>query len=135
MKIKEGDIVNIPHPNGKCFVGWVVYVSDYFKDLIGVLVYGEAPLPLTVVGSETPQFAPIYTSSKAARQYGWQIIGQRNVTSLDLKLTERVVAGEVFIGDRRMRSATQADRDGLPEMMAMGMPVVYDQLIEKPDNP
>ena len=117
MNFKCGDIVEISLPEGKKIVGKILYLSDYFRDVIG------AVFPI-----DGGPFEVQYTNLKAAKHYGWKVIENHDLTPDDLEKTRRIVGGEVFIGDKMIRSATDDDRKFLPKMLVKGMPVILDEL-------
>jgi len=126
---KEGDIVRIPLPDGRFAIGWILHISKVFKNAVGFVVFGiegqlrnpnfEANPTLDVLG-------PLYTHIAALSHYGWKAIGHQPITEEKRKLTTREVGGEIYIGDERVESVV--NRENVPTMLVMGMPVVYDEI-------
>jgi hypothetical protein len=127
---KAGDIVEIPLPSGKVAIGWIVYVSNYFKSIIGLIGYGFKGMDLNRIGVVLPATPPIYTAIEAAKHYQWAAVGRKPVDEAALLTTERIVGGEVFVGDQCVRSATDEDRERLHKMLVKGMPLVHEELEE-----
>jgi ribosomal protein L21E len=117
MRFNVGDIVEVKLADGSKIQGHVLYISEYFQDVIG-----------TVFPINGGAFEVQYTNVKAAKHYGWKIIGHREITKNDLEKTKRIVGGEVYVGDQMTRSATEDDWKSLPRMLVKGMPIILDDL-------
>jgi hypothetical protein len=125
---KAGDVVEIRTLTGKIVIGWVVYVSDYFNDLLGVLVYEGKKIRLESLPEMKPLVETIYTSGNAAKHYGWKQIGHFKPDASIINRTKRIVGGEVYVGDDCISAASEQDRYTLPKMLVKGMPIVFDEL-------
>lgn len=117
MSFQVGDIVEVEFDDGSRIQGHVLLISKHFKDVIG------AVFPV-----DGGTFDVQYTNVKAAKHYGWKIVGHRELTKDDIDKTKRIVAGDVFVGDQVMRVATDQDWNSLPRMLVKGMPIVFDEL-------
>jgi hypothetical protein len=120
----EGDIISIGFPERGKLLGWIVYVSTTFKNVVGILIYQLQESDIDRVGVIKPLVGPLYTSSVAVRQSKWAVIGHRPVARSILRMTERVVGGSVYLGDTLMRPCAGTDRERLPEMGVMGIPII-----------
>ncbi len=133
---REGDIVEIPLPDGRNAVGWILHVSQHFKDAVGFVVFGikgqvredvvfledsDIPSSMTVLG-------PLYTHIDAIKHYGWKVIAHHSVSEAKRQLTRRQVGGGVYVADEYLGSAEQLGEANLKPMLAMGMPVVYREI-------
>lgn len=73
----EGDIVEIPLPDGRIAIGWILHISQHFKNAVGFVVFGikgqiredavlrgdsDVPSSMTVLG-------PLYTQIDALKHY------------------------------------------------------------------
>ena len=125
---REGDIVEIPLPSGRVAIGWIVYTSGYFKNLIGVLACGCKGIDIDHIDDTLNKFVPIYTSATAAKHYHWSVIGCKSISKAVSQVTTRIVGGEVFVADTCIRLATDEDRKTLHKMLTKGMPLVYEEL-------
>lgn len=119
MSFKSGDIVDVQLPSGLHTRGMVLYVSAFFRDVIGV-----------VFPPDGGSFEVQYTNIKAAEHYGWKVVDHRELGPDALAKTERIIGGEVFVGDEMVRSASNEDFKKLPRMLVKGMPVIFDELAQ-----
>jgi hypothetical protein len=133
---KEGDIVEIPLPDGRVAIGWILHISRHFKDAVGFIVFGikgqvreevvfrgdsEIPSSMTIMG-------PLYTHIDALKHYGWRAITHQPVSEANRQLTRRQVGGGVYVADDYLGAAEELGELGLKPMLAMGMPVVYAEI-------
>ena len=125
--LAEGDIIEISLPSGKRLLGWVVYVSTYFKDAVGLLVYPRSQ-SLNDISGASPLTGVIYTGAPAVKAVGWRVVDNRPVDERARHRTMRRVAGEVWEGDECLRSAGSLDWEQLPNMLAMGIKAVQNEL-------
>jgi hypothetical protein len=107
-----------------------VYLSTHFKNAIGFTVYGvKRQLDSTDIDSMLVNHSVVlYTNVIAAVHYGWRVLVHGEITEQDRLLTKRIVGGEVWIGDKRLREASSKEDNELPRMLVGGMPVVYRQI-------
>jgi hypothetical protein len=128
---REGDIVEIPLPDGRTAVGWILYISMHFKDVAGLIVFGikgqmrnedlKANPHLEVLG-------PLYTNVRALKPYGWTVYAHQDISESKRALTKRQVGRYVYVGDDCLGSVEEFDGGKLPLMLVMGMPVVYREI-------
>ena len=71
-------------------------------------------------------YGPLYTHIAALGYYGWNTIGHQQISEEKKRLTTRDVGGEIYIGDERVGSV--ANRENVPTMQVMGMPVVHEEI-------
>ena len=129
--LQEGDIIEIPLPNGKTALGWLLYTSSVFKNVVGLVIFGlvgesrraayEAAGALDVLG-------PLYTNSAALQPYGCRVVGHQAVTPDRKLLTKRLVGGGVYVGDDYIGSPKETGDPDLHEMKVMGMPVLLERI-------
>jgi hypothetical protein len=133
---REGDIVEIPLPDGRTAVGWILHISQTFKDAVGFVVFGikgeaginlrfdkesERLLSMSVLG-------PLYTHIDAIKHYGWTTFAHQPLSESKRILTKREVGGGVYVGDEYLGSVEELNAHDLKPMLAMGMPVVYREI-------
>ena len=126
---KEGDIVRIPLPDGRFAIGWILHISRVFKNAVGFVVFGiEGRLRNSDFASNPTLevLGPLYTHIAALGYYGWNTIGHQQISEEKRRLTTRDVGGEIYIGDERVGSVE--NRENVPTMQVMGMPVVHDEI-------
>lgn len=130
---QEGDIVEIPLPDGRIAIGWILHISQHFKNAVGFIVFGikgqtrkdaffnaeaDAPLSMKVLG-------PLYTHIDAIKHHGWAVVSHQPISEEKRQLTKRLVGGGVYVADTYLGEAADVGEPGLKPMLAMGMPVVY----------
>jgi hypothetical protein len=133
---QEGDLVEIPLPDGRTAIGWILHLSHYFKDAVGFVVLavqgqrGEDVVydPHTGAPKSMKVLGPLYTHIDALTHYGWTVIGHQQITGSKGQLTRRQVGGGVYVGDEYIGSAKELGEEGLRHMLVMGMPVVYREI-------
>lgn len=132
----EGDIVEIPLPDGRVAIGWIIHISKRFKDCVGFVVFGikgnvrddiqfdpesGKPLSMGVLGI-------MYTHVEALRHYGWKAYAHQPISESKRLLTKRLVGGGVYVGDDYIGSVDEIAEHNLKPMLVMGMPVVYMEI-------
>jgi hypothetical protein len=128
---QEGDIVAIPLPNGRRAIGWIVHISSKFKDAVGFIVFGiEGQMRIEDVTANPTLnvLGPLYTNLKAAKFYGWSVIAHQDISNSRRMITKRRIGGDVYVGDDYLGSVTELDGHKLKPMLALGMPVVYNEI-------
>jgi hypothetical protein len=135
-RFREGDIVQMPLPDGRFATGWILHVSQKTKSAVGFVVFGiegqkrnevqyematDRPLSMTVLG-------PLYTSIEAMRHYGWSVIAHQPLSDATRHLTRRRIGGGVYVGDEFVGDAEELGELTLQPMLMMGMPVVYSEI-------
>jgi hypothetical protein len=134
--VAEGDIVEIPLPKGRTAIGWVLHVSERFKDALGFVVFGIKGTqcahvnfdPLDGRPIHTKVFGPLYTHAKNPHLSGWRIIGNQPISDSARLLTKREVGGNVYIGDQCIGTIEDLGQTALKPMLAMGMPIIYEEI-------
>jgi hypothetical protein len=130
---QEGDFVEIPLPDGRTAIAQILVISNYFKNMVGFLVFGikgDVDSSRDTDESAAPGLGPLYTNINAAKDYGWTTVGNRPLTEEDRLRTKVLVGGAVFIGDKWIGSVNsrEAHELGLKTLLASGMPVVYKDI-------
>lgn len=133
---EEGDIVEIPLPDERTAIGWILHVSRHFKNAAGFIVFGiKGQLRDDVVfefGSgkvaSMKVLGPLYTHMDAIKHYGWKTIAHQPVSEQKRMLTKRDVGGGVYVGDKYIGSVQEVGDSNVKPMLAMGMPVVYAEI-------
>lgn len=128
---QEGDIVEIPLPDGRLAIAWILHLSKHFKDAVGFVVFGikeqlrndnfEAKPFLDVIG-------PLYTHVAALKHYGWKTFAHQSISESKRLLTKRRVGGDVYLGDDYLGSVEELGEENLRPMLVMGMPVIYQEI-------
>jgi hypothetical protein len=128
---REGDIVEIPLPDGRTAMGWILHVSQRFKDTVGFIVFGikgrlredyvEGSNKLRVLG-------PLYTHIDNLTIDGWKTILHQPISESKRTLTKREVGGNVYVADDYIGSVEELGEQNLEPMLVMGMPVVYMEI-------
>src|SRR4051812_28363365 len=123
---REGDIVEIPLPDQRVALGWLLHKSEVFKDAVGFVVFGikgasrqiefEATDALNVLG-------PLYMHYAALGHYCWRVVGHQPISDSKRLLTKRKVGGSVYVGDECIRQTQKDGESNLPEMELLGMPL------------
>ncbi|MBS0266437.1 MAG: hypothetical protein JSS02_31185 [Planctomycetes bacterium] len=133
---KEGDFVEIPLPDGRIAIGWILHISKRFKNAVGFIVFGiKGQVREAIVfraGSDIPSsmtvMGPLYTHIGAVKHYGWKVFAHEPVSETKRQLTRRQVGGGVYVADDYLGSADDLGEPSLKPMLAMGMPVVYAEI-------
>ena len=133
---QEGDIVEIPLPDGRVATGWILHISQRTKDAVGFIVFGikgqqavdvvfdldgRNPVSMKVLG-------PLYTHIDNLALSGWKIYAHQPISDAKRQLTKRLIGGNVYVADEYLGSAEELGELGLKPMLAMGMPVVYAEI-------
>ena len=117
----SGDILAIDVPHLGCVIAKVLYTSRFFKDVMLNGTYGMRPgIHVAAIPTQSPSLL-LYTATTCVRkQAHWNIIGTQDVSARERQLSQRIVAGEVWVEDTELRPATRTDRRCLPEMGVLG---------------
>ncbi|PQO46688.1 hypothetical protein [Blastopirellula marina] len=133
---QEGDIVEIPLPDGRTAIGWILHLSTHFKNAVGFVVFGikgeksdqivqdadaGQPLSLKVLG-------PLYTHVDNMKHCGWKTFAHQPISDSQRLLTKREVGGGVYVGDEYVGSVHEVGDPNLQPMRTMGMPIVYGEI-------
>lgn len=133
---KEGDIVEIPLPDGRTAIGWILHISKHFKNAVGFVVFGIKGQKSDKVvydaetgkPSSTKVFGPLYTHIDNMKLSGWKKFAEQPLSERDRLLTKREVGGGVYVGDEYIGSVEEVGDPNIKPMLAMGMPVVYSEI-------
>jgi len=132
---QEGDLVEIPLPDGRIAIAWILHISMRFKDLVAFVVFGikgqlGTDVAYDVEGEplSTRVLGPLYTSTVAASHYGWNVFAHQRISDVKRQLTRRQVGGGVYVGDEYLGSVEELDECHLPTMLVIGMPVIYQEV-------
>ena len=132
----EGDIVEIPLPDGRVAIGWILHISKHFKNAVGFVVFGikgkvrddiqfdadtGKPLSMGVLGV-------LYTHIANLSLCGWRTYAHQPISESTRLLTKRHVGGDVYVGDDYVGSIEELGEQNLRPMLVMGMPVVYMEI-------
>lgn len=136
MSFREGDIVQIPLPDGRVATGWILHVLKRFKNAVGFIVFGvEGQTSTNVVNDSTTGnpismnvLGPLYTHLDNLALSGWRTIAHQPISDAKRELTRRQVGGGVYVADDYLGSAEELGEQNLRPMLAMGMPVVYSEI-------
>ncbi len=132
----EGDIVEIPLPDGRTAIGRILHVSKHFKDAVGFIVFGikgqvseSVEFDSTMTDPTTMRvLGPLYTHSAAIEHYGWKRIAHAPVSARQQMLTKRRVGGNVYVGDECIGGIAEFCGEDIRPMLAMGMLAVYETI-------
>jgi hypothetical protein len=133
---REGDIVEIPMPDGDVAIGWILHISKHFKNAVGFIVAGiKGQLnhdvvidSLTSNPSSIRVLGPLYTHIDNLTLCGWQTVAHQRVSESKRTLTKRKVGDDVYVGDEYLGSVEELGQQNLRPMLVMGMPVVYSEI-------
>lgn len=133
---REGDIVEIPLPDGRSAIGWILHISKHFKDAVGFVVFGIkeriredlAIDPMTGDPSAMKVLGLLYTHIDALKHYGWVTIQHQPISEAKRTLTRRRVEDGVYVGDDYIGSVEEFGESDLPEMLVYGMVAVYKEI-------
>ena len=129
MKVTDGVLVSIPC-NNYFVVGKVLYISQYFKNVILLKVYRKQ-------FSETPKydetfaiesFELFYTGASLIKKEKWVAIGSEAITSDEKQLNKRVVGGDVWLADDCLGTATDNDLKNLPKMKVFNVNAIPNKV-------
>lgn len=119
IKFKEGDLFFISEVlfrkellslGNKSRVGKLIYISSYFKDMIGFIpsinTYTEKPENIDNIKFMNEV---LYTAHDQIKYGIWEVIGHKNVTQEEVLLTKRRVGNTIMIKDEEIRICTEND--------------------------
>ncbi|WP_137940096.1 hypothetical protein [Chitinivorax sp. B] len=118
--ISVGMVIGIPVSGGSV-VGKVLYVSEYFKDLIllGVCkILTERDVMPQILPDEFDLY--LYTTQDPIRKGKWAELGFDALRESQKGKALRIVADEVWLDDECIRKVSAEDRVELPKMLALG---------------
>jgi hypothetical protein len=125
MAAREGEILSIPFEDGREALCRILYASTYFKNVVLIGCYG----------ARSDKFSTnklITTGPKVALYTGWSkawaIIGYEPVAEHEISLSRRIVAGDIWEGDRHLGKATDGELASLPKMEVYGQRILLKRL-------
>jgi hypothetical protein len=128
---REGDVVEIPLPSGRATIGWILHISQRFRDAVGFIVFGIKGHLGNANFDQRPSLdvrGPLYSHIDAIHHYGWKTIAHQPVSESKRLLTKRRVDGGVYVGDDHLGSVDGLDASNVPPMLALGMPLVHKEI-------
>ncbi|MEQ8846224.1 hypothetical protein [Botrimarina sp.] len=133
---QEGDIVEIPLPDGRTAIGWILHLSERFKHAVGFVVFGVRGRqsdrvvydPDTGTPLSTRVLGPLYTHEENIELSGWIKLAHQPLSQRGRLLTKREVGGGVFIGDDYIGTVEEVGDSNVKPMLSMGMPVIYSEI-------
>ncbi len=132
----EGDIVEISLPDGDTAIGWILHISNYFKNCVGFIVFGLKGRtrkdvvidPETGNPSSMKVLGPLYTHIDNLELCGWKTFAHQPISESKKLLTKREVGGGVYVGDDYLGSVEELGEHHLKPMRVMGMPMIYQEI-------
>ena len=133
---QEGDIVEIPLPDGRAAIGWILHISQRFKNAVGFVVCGIKGEkredvnfdPITGDPASMKIFGPLYTHIDNLTLSDWKIFAHQPLSNATRILTKREVGGNVYVGDECLGTVEELGEYDLKPMLGMGMPAVYKEI-------
>ena len=136
LNMHEGDIIEMPLPDGRVALCWILHESHRFKDAVGFIVFGikgqtaagvlrdaESGRPLSM-----PVLGPLYTHKDAFAHYECVKVGHQPLTPSHRNLTKRIVGGGVYVGDDYIGSTEEVDVTGGKHQLIGGLPAIYKDI-------
>ena len=135
IKFKEGDLFfindikfgqKILSLNNKYRVAKLIFISSYFKDMIGFIPsissFSEKPAKLNEI-----EFMDnvIYTGNSELKNGNWEIIGHQEVSEKEKLLTMRRVGNVIMIKDEEIRICTDDDYQKYKNQGIAGLAAVH----------
>jgi hypothetical protein len=119
-----GELILIPIENG--FVpAKVLYLSQRYKNVIMLGIYN-----IRMHIRQRPEILPVsfglmvYTSQVPVLKKRWISIGHQPLLAGQDGIAKRIVAGDVWLGDQRLGTASENDRRSLSQMEILGANLV-----------
>lgn len=133
---QEGDIVEIPLPDGRTAIGWILHISKHFKNAVGFVVFGIKGRVISDVIYDTETgnpssmrvLGPLYTHIDNLKPSGWNLFAHQPISESKRQWTRRRVGGGVYVADDYLGTVEEVGGQSLKAMLAMGMPVVYREI-------
>ncbi len=121
-RAKVGDVIRIPLSDGQIALGKILFISKRYKNVMLVGVYPFRHSPMELPSTWPKEFAGMmYTSTRGVSSGEWDVVNHQTVTVEEHQLSTCIIAGEVWVGDEHIRSATTQDLGNLPEMEQLGI--------------
>ena len=126
-RVTPGMIIGIPtSATGKMRVAKVLFCSRRYRNVILIAFSGSLS-----VAQEGCELVPsefngrrVYTGAQIIRDGRWPVLGDCALTEGEENASLRIIAGEVWLGDEHLRSATAQDQNSLPPMDVAGAALV-----------
>lgn len=118
--------VGVPHSNNHLTRCLVLWESSVFKDLI-LLGISDEVFDTEPSQEEFHLVSMIYTAKSIIRAGHWKLLGHESVSKFE-PMSERIIAGEIWIKDEYIRDCTDADRTRIPQMDAAGKTLVENYI-------
>lgn len=112
--------------NNKYRVAKLIFISSYFKDMIGFIPsissFSEKPEKLNEI-----EFMDnvIYTGNSELKNGNWEIIGHQEVSEKEKLLTMRRVGNAIMIKDEEIRICTDEDYTKYKNQGIAGLAAVH----------
>ena len=129
----EGDMFEIPLPDGQTAIGWILHISKRTKDAVGFVVFGikgkfrddylDAIRRLDVLG-------PFYTHIANLADYDCKRLAHFPVSESHRMLTKRRVGDGLYVGDDYIGPVKGEEMNLVRPMQLMGMPLVFDAIVK-----
>lgn len=128
---EEGDFIEIPLSDGRSAIGWIVLLSNRFKDTVGFVVFGikgqvrnediRANPRLDVLG-------PYYTHVANLSDFGCTRVDYAPIPASQEQITMRRVGGSVYVRDDYLGSVEELGAHDLGPMLFMGMKLIINEI-------
>lgn len=132
--LQVGHVLAIPFEADSIAAAKVVYVSEYFKSVIGLrlmnCLFQREPKPEDLRGTISYLDDILYTGRQPVGKY-WRVVAKLDVSADEIDLTRRLVAGDIYVGDQNLGKATETDRRTLRSMGVLGMYAVHEDLAHR----
>lgn len=127
MPVKGGEVVAIPLTEQLFFFAVVLFASKKWKDVILLGIADKSYKDLSIDLDSIPLNlrSMIYTSSAPIESEEWKVVRQEN-NLVSESLSKRIDGTSVWVGDKRLRTATDFDRQSLPVMRVAGPNIVQE---------
>ena len=123
-KISAGDLFLVPVGNGY-LPGKVLFASSYFRGVIQVALYRVEIANATDFDALPEEHAALFYTGRDPIVSGcWPWVATLARSERDASMSARIVAGDVWVGDRCLGPASEEDRAALPKMLILGASLV-----------
>jgi len=122
MRLKEGDVVTVPVEDKTLMLCRVLYKSQRFKHVALVGCYGRFVESLPVASQLQSGLVgnPLYTTVQPKMIASWQRLDNQPLSEQEVQLSLRIVAGDVWLGDKHLGTASHSELASLPKMDVYG---------------
>ena len=127
QQVRVGNVYAIPG-GGKFAFGKIVYLSEYFKDVMLVRFFEKAYSSPEAPSEELDALPSkgIFTGMDSIKKGGWKLVASTLVSEAEKAMSRRIVGGDVWVGDDHIGPASDEELRTLPQMDVYGY-----RLIEK----